>query len=139
MENLIITREYPGLIDEGYRYKIEGNLSTQASIDIQLDKGLFVDEYIEADEYIRAGGSIKAGGYISAGEYIESGGSIEAGSGILAQLSITCRTLLTAKLGIFAGVCVWKNPPESEQTITCGQLDGIVKHGILKLTGADSV
>lgn len=132
MKNLIITREYPGLIDEGYRYKIEGNLSSQASIDIQLDNGLFVDGYIDA------GGSIKVGWYIKAGESIGAGEYIKAGSGILACLSITCKTRLSAQLGIFAGVCIWKNPSEREQTITCGQLDGTVKYGILKLTGENS-
>ncbi|PKH48031.1 hypothetical protein CVH13_00059, partial [Dehalococcoides mccartyi] len=64
---------------------------------------------------------------------IKAGGSIEAGEGILAQLAITCNGTLKAKLGIYSGVCEWKEPTEAEQTITCGKLDGTVKYGTLKL------
>ena len=115
MEKLVITKDYQGIVDDGYRYKLNGNLISATSIDIQLDKGLYVQGFIEA------GGSIKAGG------------SIEAGEGILAQLAITCNGTLKAKLGIYSGVCAWKEPTEAEQTITCGKLDGTVKYGTLKL------
>ena len=37
-----ITKEFKGLIDEGYRYKIEGNLISIESLIINLDKPLHV-------------------------------------------------------------------------------------------------
>ena len=145
MEKLVITKDYQGIVDDGYRYKLNGNLISATSIDIQLDKGLYVQGFIEADGSINAGGYIDAGGYIeagwsiNAGGYIEAGwsinadGSIAAGEGILAQLAITCKSTLKAKFGIYAGVCTWKEPSADEQTITCGKLDGTVKYGTLKL------
>ena len=83
-----IDKDYKGLIDEGYRYKIEGDIKTTENLVIDLDKGLFVTGYIQAGGYIysgksiQAGGSIKAGWYIRAGESIYSGGYIEAGESI---------------------------------------------------------
>ena len=45
------------LIDEGYRYKIEGDLISETFIDLtDLDKTFFVSGFI------KAGGSIEAGG-----------------------------------------------------------------------------
>ena len=59
---MIITKEHKGLIDEGYRYKYEGSLEVSGTLEIKLDKGLYVTEGIEADGDIRAGEGIEAGG-----------------------------------------------------------------------------
>ena len=73
-----IDKDYKGLIDEGYRYKIEGDIKTTENLVIDLDKGLFVTGYIQAGGYIYSGKSIQAGGSIKAGWYIKANGSIKA-------------------------------------------------------------
>jgi hypothetical protein len=50
MENLVITKGYQGLVDDGYRYRLDGNLISDTNIDIQLDKGLYVQGFIKAGE-----------------------------------------------------------------------------------------
>ena len=127
------------LIDEGYTYKVEGNLITDESLDLtDLDKGLYVTGYIKAGWYIEAGGSIEAGEYIEAGEHIKSGGYIEAGgcSGIVAGLGIAAPGAIKCGLKIFAGVCPWRSIDEIERTITCTELVGcgVVEYGTLNIT-----
>ncbi len=89
-----ILRTDKRLIDEGYRYKIEGNLSSDKHIDLtDLDKRLYVTGYIKADGYIKAGECI-----IEAGECIRAGGSY----GITSGLYITCKDTLSFGLKVFA-------------------------------------
>jgi len=86
------------LIDEGYRYKIEGDLISEGFIDLMdLDKPLYVTGSIQAD------GSIKAGGFIEAGEYIQAGGSIKAGGSIQVGRSIEAGGSIKAGRYIKAG------------------------------------
>ena len=121
-----IDKNYKGLIDEVWRYKIEGNIETVEGLEIDLDKSLYVT------------GSIKAGVSIKAGESIKAGGSIKAGesSGIVAGLSITCKTTLSFGLRLFAGVCSWREIDYSDKTVTCGKLEnGTIEYGILKELG----
>jgi len=42
-----ITKDY-GLLDEGYRYRINGDLISETSIKIELDKPLFVSGFIKS-------------------------------------------------------------------------------------------
>ena len=126
-----ITKEFKGLIDEGYRYKIEGNLISIESLIINLDKPLHVSGHIKADGSIEAGWSIKAGGSIEAGEHIKAGD----GYGISAGLKITSKTTITCNLKLFAGIYTWGNIADEDKTITCTELlgGGIVEYGILNL------
>ena len=50
---MIIDKNYKGLIDEGYRYKIEGDIETTEFLKINLDKGLYVTGSFKAGESIR--------------------------------------------------------------------------------------
>jgi UDP-3-O-[3-hydroxymyristoyl] glucosamine N-acyltransferase len=130
---------------------IEARGSSKAGYFIKAGRYIAVDGYIEAGDSIEAGNSIKAGdsikagsyieaaGYIEAGSYIEagnsikSGGYIKAGNSIKADLTITCKEL-SAKWRIFAGVCTWKVPEESETLITCQKLiNGTVAYGKLNI------
>jgi hypothetical protein len=154
---MIIDKNFNGLVNVGWRYEYQGNISTTDSIKIDLDMGLYVYGAIEAGRYIKAGGSIEAGWYIKAGGsieavgsikaggYIEAGGSIEAGRyieagscyGISAGLEITAKTTIYAGLKIFAGICAWREIEDNEKTITCSELigGGTIEYGILKETG----
>ena len=149
MKNIIVTPNYPGLIDEGRRFRIDGSLQADGQIKIDLGrKPIFVSGSIEAGESIKAGGSIKAGWSIKAGEgidagwsikaggsveagwsiessrSIEAGRSIKAGENIYAQMSITCRFSLSVGLRVFSGLCFWRNPEPDEMRVTCGRLTG---------------
>jgi hypothetical protein len=107
------------LIDEGHRYKIEGDLISATFIDLaDLDKDIYVTGYIKAEGYIKAGGSIeagwsieaegyiKAGGYIEAGEYIKAEGYIKAGEYIEAGWSIEAGGYIKARWYIKAGASI---------------------------------
>jgi UDP-3-O-[3-hydroxymyristoyl] glucosamine N-acyltransferase len=85
---MIIDKNFNGLVNVGWRYEYQGNISTTDSIKIDLDMGLYVYGAIEAGRYIKAGGSIEAGWYIKAGGSIEAVGSIKAGGYIEAGGSI---------------------------------------------------
>lgn len=79
MKKIVIDKDYPGLIDDGWRYRIIGNLSAEI---IQIDVPLFVTGSIKAGEWIKAGESIEACGWINSGRSIKAGGSINAGEWI---------------------------------------------------------
>jgi len=92
------------LIDEGYRYKIDGNLISDGDIDLtDLHKELYVTGSIYAGGLIEAGKFIKAGGFIKAGEYIKAGGLIEAGGSIKAGKFIKAGGFIEAGEYIKAG------------------------------------
>jgi len=110
-----IDKDYKGLIDEGYRYKIEGDIITTESLVIDLNKGLYVTGCIEADGDIKSGWSIEAGWFIKAGGSIESGGYIYSVGSIKASWSIKANGSIEADVDIKAG--------------------GVVNHGILKELG----
>ncbi len=68
-----------------------------------------------------------------------TGSGIKAGEGIEAGLSIVCRAWLTARLRVFAGLCLWRLPTDAEQTITCERFEGgTVAFGRLVETAAAS-
>lgn len=108
---MLIDKNYKGLIDEGIKYRIEGDLKTDESLEINLDKWLYVSGCIKAGEGIKAGLGIKAG------------------------FSITCKLLLKFGIKIFAGICTWRQISDAEKTITCGKCEGRVEYGILKELG----
>ena len=55
---LIIDEKYPGLVDEGFRYKIEGKIETKLNIEIKLGKWLYVIGDISSGGDIRSVGDI---------------------------------------------------------------------------------
>ena len=161
-----ITKKTKGIIDEGWRYKYEGDLISDEEIEIDLDKGLYVTgsigagnsikagnsidagNSIEAGDWIKAGDWIEAGNSIKAGDSIEAGNSIEAGdwikagdyNGISAGLYITCKGTLSFGLNAYAGIKTWGEATEEEKTITCGKLlKGNIEYGILKETGIEVI
>ena len=78
-----IDKNYTGIIKKDFCYVIEGDLSSNESIVIDLDMGLIVEGSIKAGGSIEAGRSIKVGGSIEVGGCsIEAGGSIEVGGSI---------------------------------------------------------
>ena len=83
---------------------------------------------IEAGWGIKAGSGIKAGDGIEAGWGIEAGSGIKAGWGIEAGLSISAKWL-SARLRIFAGLCLWRLPTDEEQQIRAEIRDGTVAFG----------
>ena len=132
---MVINKKYKGLIDEGWRYKIEGDIETTEELEIDLDKGLYVSGSIKTGEYIKAGGFIeageyiKAGGFIEAGWFIKAGGSIEAGEMIRADFSIEVQgeiTIEDKEHKIFAGL--YENP-----IIKCTKLNAEIGYGKLEL------
>ena len=81
-DDLIIDENYPGLIVEGWRFRLSGEIETAGSLIVRLAKGLVVEKNIEARGRIEAGWRIKAGAGIEAGGSIEAGGRIKAGGRI---------------------------------------------------------
>jgi len=98
-----ITKKTKGIIDEGWRYKYEGDLISDEEIEIDLDKGLYVTGSIGAGNSIKAGNSIEAGNWIKAGDWIEAGNSIKAGNSIDAGNSIEAGDWIKAGDWIEAG------------------------------------
>ena len=100
---MIIDKEFKGLADEGYRYRYDGGIVSAGSIEIKLDKGLYVTGSIKAGRSIKADQSIKACRFIEAGEYITAGRFIEAGGSIKAGWSIEAGRSIKAGRYIEAG------------------------------------
>ena len=131
-----ITKKTKGIIDEGWRYKYEGDLISDEEIEIDLDKGLYVTGSIGAGNSIKAGNSIDAGNSIEAGDWIKAGDY----NGISAGLYITCKGTLSFGLNAYAGIKTWGEATEEEKTITCGKLlKGNIEYGILKETGIEVI
>ena len=130
-------------LDEGNFY-VGTEFDAEFEGGVQIDPGLgwvrfrgnlFVGGSIVAGKGtgIKAGRSIQAGGGIEAGGGIQARWGIEAGEGIEAGLSICCKGL-SAKLRIFAGLCIWRIPTPEEQEIVCELLEsGTICYGTLKL------
>lgn len=141
-----ITKEYAGLKRQNNGdYIINGDLISDEDIEIELDNWLRVTGKIESKKTIttkknliagydiEAGYGIEAGCGIEAGDGIKAGDGIEAGCGIKAGLSIVCKWI-KARLRIFAGICIWRNPTEEETTITCEEVkDGTIAFGKLNI------
>ena len=130
-------------LDEGNFY-VGTEFDAEFEGGVQIDPGLgwvrfrgnlFVGGSIVAGKGtgIEAGRGIQAGGGIEAGGGIQARWGIEAGEGIEAGLSICCKGL-SAKLRIFAGLCIWRIPTPEEQEIVCELLEsGTICYGTLKL------
>ena len=136
--DIIITRDYPGLVDRVGYLELAGDLKAIGSITVKLDVWLKVTGSIEAGWGIKAGWGITAGRGITAGSGIEAGEGIEAGCGIKAGwgikagLTIICNAELAAKFNLFAGVCTWRETTDDDRKITCGRLaSGKVAYGKL--------
>ena len=84
-------------------------------------------------------GCVKVRGFISAAGClcIEAGSGIEAGWGVEAGLQITAK-MITAKLRIFAGICIWKIPSSTEMTISAQRVEGTVSFGDVKLLPSET-
>ena len=121
-----ITKDYSGLKDIGWAYGLQGDLISEETIEIELDKYLYVTGNIKSKFSIIAkdGCGIKAGGGIEAGLGIEAGWGIEAG------LSIICTQEIKCPLRIFAGLCTWQIPSEEETYIIAQKIIGQVCYGI---------
>lgn len=99
---------------------------------IEASKNLSAGTNIKAGDGIAAGGSITAGAGLKAGWNIKSGSDIIVGEGIEAGLSIECRGTLSVKLRAFAGLCLWRQPVETETRIECHKFEGgTVAYGTL--------
>ncbi|MCK5610516.1 hypothetical protein KAR91_52065 [Candidatus Pacearchaeota archaeon] len=61
-QNLTVTKDYKGIIDEGWRYKIEGSLVAEGHLEFKLNKPVYVTGGIEAGCGIEAGLSITCSG-----------------------------------------------------------------------------
>ena len=115
-----ITKKTKGIIDEGWRYKYEGDLISDEEIEIDLDKGLYVTGSIGAGNSIKAGNSIDAGNSIEAGDWIKAGDWIEAGNSIKAGDSIEAGNSIEAGDWIKAGDSI-----EAGDWIKAGDYNGI--------------
>ena len=139
METLKITKAD---LNERNEYARSHDLEFEGHIEIESSLGLVkILGIVRAvgGLSIKAGSSIKAGGSIQAGWSIEAGESIQAGWSIEAGWSIRCKTQLTVKLRIFAGLCSWRLPKPEEMVIECAELaQGTVCFGDLRILPATS-
>jgi hypothetical protein len=110
---------------------IEAGEGIKAGWGIKAGEGIEAGWGIKAGEGIEAGSGIEAGWGIEAGSGIEAGWGIEAGSGIEAGLSVACRAVLSVKLRLFAGTCIWKVPEPAEMEVRCKRFEGTLAFGIL--------
>ena len=116
---------------------IDAGRGIEAGWGIDAGRGIEAGDGIDAGRGIKAGDGIDAGWGIEAGEGIEAGNGIEAGWSIKAGLSIKC-TILSSKLRIFAGLCIWREPQPEEMVIECNRLEkGTVCFG--KLNEKDKI
>jgi hypothetical protein len=116
---------------------IKAGFGIEAGLGIKAGEGIKAGFGIEAGEGIKAGLGIKAGEGIEAREGIKAGFGIEAGEGIKAGLGIEAGLGIVGKtiqsgLRIFAGLCIWRLPFNSELEIKCQKLiSGTVASGNL--------
>ena len=78
MNQIVIDKNYQGLIEKDSHYLFEGDLSIEANVVVRLDKPLVVGGYIwtGGGNISTGGGDIRTGGYIWTG-----GGNISTGGG----------------------------------------------------------
>ena len=91
----------------------------QGDIAISADLG-----WVKFTTSLRASGSIRA----EAGAGIEAGWGIKAGAGIEAGFQIVGKWV-AAKLRIFAGTCLWRNPSLKERQICAELREGVIAFG----------
>ena len=127
METLKITKAD---LNERNEYARSHDLEFEGHIEIESSLGL-----VKILGIVRAVGGLS----IKAGSSIKAGGSIQAGWSIEAGWSIRCKTQLTVKLRIFAGLCSWRLPKPEEMVIECAELaQGTVCFGDLRILPATS-
>ncbi len=131
-----------GKIRAGGSIRSDGDVT--AGEDICAERGILVRGSIVADGNIRAGatilcgGELRAGGGIASGDDIRVEGAIESGAGIMAQSSISCMGPIQCRDRVFAGLCCFKHPTESDKVILCRRLrGGTVGYGWLLETDRD--
>ena len=107
---------------------IKAGEGIQAGWGIEAGLGIEAGEGIQAGEGIKAGEGIQAGDGIKAVWGIEAGLGIEAGEGIEAGFSIVAKHI-SARLRIFAGLCMWRVPDPSEMEIRGEIRSGTIAHG----------
>ena len=105
-----------------YSIRAMSHSGIKAGFDIKAGRG------IKAGLDIKAGRGIEAGWGIEAGFDIKAGLGIEAGRGIEAGLSIV-GVWISARLRVFAGLCAWRLPDESEMEIRAELRGGIIAFG----------
>ena len=132
-DQLNADNEYIGTVDLS---NFDGAIEIGADLGWVKFKALVATKYIvakagsgiEAGWGIEAGSDIKAGWGIKAGEGIEAGWGIKAGWGIEAGLKISAKWI-TAKLRIFAGLCLWRIPTEEETEVAAELREGVIAFG----------
>ena len=137
METLRITKAD---LNEYNEYAASRDLDFDGHIEIAASLGCVkVRGFISAAGClgIKAGSGIEAGFGIEAGLGIKAGSGIKAGWGIEAGLQITAK-MITAKLRIFAGICIWKIPSSTEMTISAQRVEGTVSFGDVKLLPSET-
>ena len=108
---------------------IKAGRGIEAGLDIKAGRGIEAGgRGIKAGRGIEAGLGIEAGWGIKAGFDIKAGLGIEAGRGIEAGLSIV-GVWISARLRVFAGLCAWRLPDESEMEIRAELRGGIIAFG----------
>ena len=127
-KDVVVDENFPGLVDGGWCWKLAGSLKAEGSLTIKLNRWLLVGEGIEAGRGIEAGEGIKAVEGIKAGWGIEAGSGIKAGDGIEAGLSISAKWV-SAKLRIFAGLCMWRSLRPGEDVVRAEVRNGTVAFG----------
>jgi hypothetical protein len=111
-----------------------GRILSLAGSGIKAGDGIKAGWGIEAGDGIKAGSGIEAGWGIEAGDGIEAGWGIEAGDGIEAGWGIEAGFSISSKfvsvgLRIFAGLCTWRLPAESECEIKAEIRRGLACYG----------
>jgi hypothetical protein len=114
-------------IEAGWGIKAGGGI--EAGWGIKAGSGIKAGWGIKAGDGIEAGSGIKAGWGIEAGSGIKAGGGIKAGSGIKAGFSITSKWV-SARLRIFAGLCMWRAPTPEEMKIRAELRGGVIAFGV---------
>src|SRR3990167_223368 len=112
---------------------IEAGCGIKAGGSIEAGSGIEAGCGIKAGWSIEAGDGIKAGWSIEAGDGIKAGCGIKAGDGIKAGCGIKAKKI-SARLRIFAGLCIWRLPTKEEKQIKCEILEsGEIAFGELVL------
>ncbi len=108
--NLIVDESHPGLLKKEMEYVYDGNLKSDYTIEIQLDKKLYVRGAIDSKKNITANITIKADENIKAGNNInimdgdiECGETIFVGNDLVVEGNIKANHCILANGNIKAG------------------------------------
>ncbi len=95
--NIVIDENYPGLVKKGTEYIFDGNLKSDFSIEIRLDKKIYIKGSTETKKHINSIKGIKAEGQIKAGYNINIvDGDIESYESIISGMDIIVSGIIKA-------------------------------------------